>query len=270
MPTPQLTSPSAPKIRVRALARRHWLGEGGGEEVATASHELRFQYQRTAEEYRRAALSFYDALSGTGRPFSSVSRNAQLFLSYLTLWEAFEHIYLAAGFTRFCQGDEERAPLESERDQIRAVLSPPFLLGREFHGFGLLRNGETPDGALTRLLSRSSREMQDTYGEGMEHTLTDTSAFLNGLVGADEREAWTVRALNDEGQPLDPEAPFGGEKYRGALAWHAFQIRHNINFIGKSAGGIDDAILIIRSFCLLEPVVAVLLQDSKKGAIFAL
>ena len=257
-------------MRVRALARRHWLGEEGGDEALAAAHELRFQYQRTAEEYRRAALSFYDALSGTERRFSSVSRNAQLFLSYLTLWEAFEHIYLAAGFTRFCNGDQERAPLESQRDQIRAVLSPPFLLGREFHGFGLLRNGETPDGALTRLLSRSSREMQDTYGDAYEHTLTDTSAFLTGLVGDNDQEAWTVRALDDGGNPLDPDAPFGGEKYRGALAWHAFQIRHNINFIGKSAGGIDDAILIIRSFCLLEPVVAVLLQDSKKAAIFAL
>lgn len=69
---------------------------------------------------------------------------------------------------------------------------------------------------------------------------------------------------------LDPDAPFGGEKYRSALTWQAFQIRHNINFIGKSAGGIDDAILIFRSFCLLEPVVATLLQDSKKADIFAL
>ena len=259
--------------RVRALARRHWLGEGDDDAARQTSHELRYQYLRTAEEYRRAALSLYDALSGLEKRFSMVSRNAQLFLSYLTLWEAFEHIYLAASFTRFCQGELERAPLESERDQIRAVLSPPFLLNRDFHGFGLLRNGETPSGALTRLLSRSSREMQGTYGEGFDQTLTDTSAFLSGAVevsGEVERELWTVRALDDEGQPLDPDAPFGGEKYRGALTWHAFQIRHNINFIGKSAGGIDDAILIIRSFCLLEPVVAVLLQDSKKADIFAL
>ncbi len=271
---PNLSKPDGRLQRVREIARRHWLGEGGGETGAATSHELRFQYQRTAEEYRRAALSLYDALGADERRFSFVSRNAQLFLAYLTLWEAFEHIYQAASFTRFCNGDRERAPLEPRRDQIRAVLSAPYLLNPDFHGFGLLRNGETPDGALTRLLSRSSREMQDTYSEGFDQTLTDTNAFLSGVVQIttpqSERETWTVRALDDQGQPLDPDAPFSGEKYRGALTWHAFQIRHNINFIGKSAGGIDDAILIIRSFCLLEPVVAVLLSDSKKAEIFAL
>jgi len=263
--------------RVRAMARRHWLGEGGDEAARIASHELRYQYQRTAEEYRRAALSLYDALSGQGSQALPVSRNAQLFLSYSTLWEAFEHIYVAASFTRFCQGDAERAPIESEREQIRAVLSAPYLLNRDFHGFGLLRNGETPDGALTRLLSRSSRELQDIDGVVTDQTLTDTDAFLGGVVeisgdaeGTHEHETWTVRALGDEGEPLDADAPFGGEKYRGALVWHAFQIRHNINFIGKSAGGIDDALLIIRSFCLLEPVVAVLLSDLKTSAIFGL
>ena len=277
MTMPDSTRPEVRLERVREVARRHWLGEGGGEAGQAVSHELRFQFLRTAEEYRRSALSLYDALRDKEKRFAFSSRNAQLFLSYLTLWEAFEHIYLAASFTRFCNGEQERAPLETERDKIRAVLSPPYLLNRDFHGFGLLRNGETPDGALTRLLSRSSREMQDIYGSAAEHTLTDTNAFLSGVMevttnGAQqsERESWTVRALDDVGQPLDPEAPFSGEKYRGALTWHAFQIRHNINFIGKSTGGIDDAILILRSFCLLEPVVAVLLNDSKKGEIFAL
>ncbi len=268
---------SMPEIRlerVRSVARRHWLGEGGDEAAQAASSEIRSQYQRTAEEYRRAAISLYDALRETGRRFSAVSRNAQLFLSYLTLWEAFEHIYTAAAFTHFCNGDDERAAPENERAQIFRVLSPPYLLNRDFHGFGLLRNGETPDGALTRFLSRSSREMQDIYGDASSHTLTDTGAFLSGLVEMDgtqtELAAWTVRALDDAGQLLEADAPFSAEKYRGVLTWHAFQIRHNINFIGNSSGGIDDAILIIRSFCLLEPIVAALLNDSKKTAIFAL
>lgn len=278
------TSPGY-RERIQATAQKHWLGIGATAEQNATVVEIRRQYFETASEYYKAAYSLYDNLravsqGGTSqRPaFSLVNRNVQLFLSYAILWESFKHIYTAATYTHFALHGPSQAPLEDERTQIERVLQPPILTDTDFDRITLLRNGETADGAITSMVSRSSRELREFYGVADDPSLTDMSAFLQGVIEVEaaddgsrrERQAWVVQALDDAGRPIDPESPYSAEIYRAVIKWDCYQIRQNLNFVGKGQGAIDDAILILRAFCLLEPIVGDLLQDSHRAAIFAL
>lgn len=276
--------------RLQASCRTHWFGLGATPAQRAIADEIRLQYFLTSTEYHKAGYSLYDHLSeqsesgGKIRPaFSIVNRNVQLFLAYSMLWESFQHICTAAGYTHFAQHGPQRGPVEDARTQVDRVLKPPYITDEDYAKIGLLRNGETVNGAVTRMVSRGSRELREFYGEGDAQSLTDMDAFLSGRVEVVEnlevdgqwhrqlqRETWTVRALDDSGHPLDPDSPYGAEKYRSVIKWDCYQIRHNLNFVGKSEGSIDDAILVMRAFCLLEPIVAILLQDSRKELIFAL
>ena len=132
------------------------------------------------------------------------------------------------------------------------------------------------------MIGRSSRELRDIYGITYEYSLTDMEAFLQGVVAVTETqradqtwqqaevESWIVKPLDDTGKLVDQESPFSAAKYRSVIKWDCYQIRKNLNFLGKSDGSIDDAILIIRAFCLVAPVVHLLLQESRRSAIFAL
>lgn len=278
------------KERVRAKSQQHWLGVGATPAQKTIAAEIRHQFFETASEYYKAAYSLYDHLRSQGqgnlpaRPaFSLVNRNVQLFLAYSILWESFKHIYTAASYTHFAEHGPERDALEDERTQIDRVLRAPILPDDELAKITLLRNGETAQGAIMRIASRSSRELKEFYGIAEEQTLTDMDAFLQGIVGLEtipgapgqgqavrEHQAWSVRPLDDAGQPIAATGPFTAEKYRSVIKWDCCQIRHNLNFVGKSESSIDDAVLIIRAFCLLDPVVGALLQDKRKALIFAI
>jgi len=278
------------KERVRAFAERHWLGAGLAAEQRAAIDEIRRQYALTAREYFQAASTLYDRLgidparlSARKAAFSLGNRNVQLFLAYSILWEAFDHIYTAAAYTDFARGGPARAPLEDERSKIARVLSPPLLTDGDLREIAALKNGETTNAAISRLIGRSSREMKEIYGVTSDGSLTDMDAFLQGVVevtetragpaawhAAAEAESWLIRPLDDAGKPIDADSPFSASKYRSAITWDCYQIRRNLNFLGKSEGSIDDAILIIRAFSLVWPVVNLLLHDSRKAAIFAL
>ena len=278
------------KERVRATARKHWLAEGATADQRVIIDEVRRQYFVTASEYYKAALYIYDSLGVQNQkvglhkaPFSLANRNVQLFIAYSILWEAFDHIYTAAAYTAFAQTGSERAPLEEERYKISRVLDPPILTEEDFAHIGHLKNGESVNTALNRMVNRNSRELKELYGVGYDQTLTDMDAFLQGVVevtqvetpdhqwqARSQDEAWVVKALDTTNQPIDPTQPLSAEKYRSVIKWHCWQIRNNLNFVGKSDGSIDDAILIIRAFCLVEPIVALLLKDDKMSAIFAL
>jgi hypothetical protein len=278
------------KERVQSTAQKHWLGLGAKSEQKVALDEIRRQYLVTANEYYKAALYIYDSLGvqteklvAHKAPFSLANRNVQLFIAYSILWEAFNHIYTAAAYTAFAQSGPEHAGLEEERTKIMRVLTAPILTEADFAKITHLKNGETANTALNRMVNRNSRELKEIYGIGYDQTLTDMDAFLQGVVELTEVQSsdcswqlqtqvenWVVKALNSSGQPIDPDSSFSAEKYASVIKWHCFQIRNNLNFVGKSDGSIDDAILIIRAFCLVEPVVAVLLKDDKKGLIFAL
>ena len=278
MPTEQTTQ--IRKVRVQAKSQQHWLGIGATPEQKTIAAEIRHQFFETASEYYKAAYSLYDHLRSQGqgnlpaRPaFSLVNRNVQLFLAYSILWESFKHIYTAAAYTHFAEHGPERDALEDERTQIDRVLRAPILPDEQLAKITLLRNGETAQGTIMRIASRSSRELKEFYGIAEEQTLTDMDAFLQGIVAveaAQEHQTWSVRPLDDAGQPIDATGPFTAEKYRSVLKWDCYQIRHNLNFVGKSENSIDDAVLIIRAFCLLDPVVGTLLQDKSKALIFAI
>jgi hypothetical protein len=278
------------KERVRAFAEKHWLGVGVAPEHHAAIDEIRRQYLLTAREYLQAASTLYDTLgvqpqklSARKAPFSLGNRNVQLFLAYSILWEAFDHIYTAAAYTDFARNGPARAPLEDQRTKIARVLSPPLLDDRDLREISVLRNGETANAAINRMIGRSSRELREIYGITSAYSLTDMDAFLQGVVEVTETqsdqvvwrptaeaESWVIQPLDDSGTLLDPESPFSAAKYRGVIKWDCYQIRQNLNFLGKSEGSIDDAILIIRAFCLVAPVVALLLHDSRRAAIFAL
>ncbi|HEY4002335.1 MAG TPA: hypothetical protein VGO93_25915 [Candidatus Xenobia bacterium] len=270
-----------PRIeRVRAFAAKHWLGVGLPDDKQAAVEEIRRQYLLTAQEYSKAARGLYDALgvqpqrlAAQKSPFMLGNRNVQLFLAFSILWEAFNHIYTAAANTAFSRGAVERAPLESERDQIGRVLSPPILDDEALQSIGMLKNGEMPGVAVRRLMGRSSRELRDLYGVTYEASLTDLNAFLQGRVSvtdSKEVESWIVLPRDDDGKPVDPDSPFNAAKYRSVVKWDCSQIRTNLNFLGKGDGSIDDAILIIRAFCLVAPIVDLLLDQSRRGLIFAL
>jgi hypothetical protein len=278
------------KERVRAFAEKHWLGVGVADEQRAAIDEIRRQYLITAREYFHAASTLYDTLgvqpeklTARKAPFSLGNRNVQLFLAYSILWEAFDHIYTAASYTHFARSGAERAPLEDERTQIARVLSPPLLEDRDLRDITALKNGETANAAIKRMIGRSSRELKEIYGVTSEYSLTDMDAFLQGVVDVTEThdaattwqpeaevESWVIRPLDDAGKLIDPESPFSASKYRSVIKWECYQIRQNLNFLGKSEGSIDDAILIIRAFCLVAPVVHLLLHESRRDAIFAL
>lgn len=276
--------------RVRSMSRKHWLGIGASPEQKKTIDEVRRQYFVTASEYYKSALSIYDNLSVPNQkvaankaPLSLTNRNVQLFIAYSILWEAFNHIYTAAAYTAFAQSGAERDTLEDDRSKITRVLNAPILTDADFSRITLLKDGETPNGAINRMLNRSSRELKEMYGVGYDQTLTDMDAFLQGVTEATEvhgpdhswlreaeHETWVVKALDSAGRPFDPESQFSTDKYRSVITWQCYQIRHNLNFVGKSDGSVDDAILIIRAFCLVEPVIGLLLNESKKEAIFAL
>lgn len=278
------------KERVRASSQKHWLGLGANKEQAVIVAEIRRQYYVTATEYYKSALYIYDSLGvqkdklvAHKQPFALANRNVQLFIAYSILWEAFNHIYTAAAYTYFAKDGAERADLEDERTKINRVLNSPVLTDADYDKIGILKNGESVNSAINRMVNRSSRELKIIYGIGYDQTLTDMDAFLQGVVEVTEvqnadckwepvaaADTWIVKALDNNGQPIDPESRFSAEKYRSVIKWHCYQIRNNLNFVGKSDGSVDDAILIIRAFCLIEPVVGLLLQDSKKAAIFAL
>lgn len=276
--------------RVRVLSRRHWLGEGMADSDRATVDEIRKQYRATAEEYYRAGQRLYEHLTSEDtkggmvqHAFFQINRNVQLFMAYSILWEAFAHIYIAAACSDFARSGADRGPVEDERQKIDRVLRPPYLLPEDLKHITLLKNGETLAGAITRMSSHSSRELEAIYDVDDSHTITDMEAFMLGHVRVEtatdadgnttplsETDNWFVRALDDSGVPLDPERPFDAEKYRSVVKWHCYQIRRNLNFVGKSAGSIDDAILLIRAFCLLEPIVGILLQESRRELVFAL
>ena len=278
------------KERVRATAQKHWLGLGATGEHKAALDEIRRQYFVTASEYYKSALYIYDSLGvqteklvARKAPFSLANRNVQLFIAYSILWEAFNHIYTAAAYTAFARSGPEQVGLEEERTKIMRVLAAPLLTEADFAKITHLKNGEATNTALNRMVNRNSRELKEIYGVGYDQTLTDMDAFLQGVVELTEiqtsdgnwqiqpqAESWVVKALDNSGQAIDPESAFSSEKYASVIKWHCLQIRHNLNFVGKSDGSIDDAILIIRAFCLVEPVVGLLLKEDKKALIFAL
>jgi hypothetical protein len=278
------------KERVRAFAEKHWLGIGLAEQQQAAIDEIRRQYALTAREYFHAASTLYDTLgiapeklSARKAPFSLGNRNVQLFLAYSILWEAFDHIYTAAAYTDFARNGPERAPLEEERAKIARVLSPPLLDDRDLSTIHALKNGEIANTAINRMIGRSSRELKEIYGVTSEYSLTNMDTFLQGVVEvtetldeattwqpAAEVESWVIRPLDDSGTLIDADSPFSASKYRSVIKWDCYQIRQNLNFLGKSEGSVDDAILIIRAFCLVAPIVTLLLQESRKAAIFAL
>jgi hypothetical protein len=275
--------------RVRALAAKHWLGVGMTPEQQAAAAEIRGQYMLTALEYLKAARALYETIgvqpekvSAHKAPFILGNRNVQLFLAYSILWEAFSHICTAAAYTAFARSGPERAPLDDERARIAHVLRAPLLDDQDLHEMKILRNGETPNTAIKRMITRSSRELREIYGITAEYSLTNMSAFLQGVVEVTEQqngstwqphaetESWVVHPLDDEGQIIDPDSPFSARKYRSVITWECYQIRTNLNFLGTSDGSIDDALLIIRAFCLLEPLVQMLLNESRRDLIFAL
>lgn len=278
------------KERVRTTARKHWLAEGATPEQKSIIDEVRRQYFVTAGEYYKSALYIYDSLGVQNQkvaahkaPFSLANRNVQLFIAYSILWEAFDHIFTAAAYTAFAQNGPEYDALEDTRHKISRVLLPPVLTDEDFSKINHLKNGEPINTALSRMVNRNSRELKELYGVGYDQTLTDMDAFLQGVIELKQvatpdaqwhtqgqTEAWVVKALDSAGRPIDPDLPFSAEKYRSVIKWHCLQIRNNLNFVGKSDGSIDDAILIIRAFCLVEPIVALLLKDDKKSTIFAL
>jgi len=275
---------------VKTTAQKHWLGQGATPEQYATIAEVRRQYFVTAQEYYKSALYIYDSLGVQNQklvahklPFSLANRNVQLFIAYSILWEAFNHIYNAAAYTDFARNGEPRSPLEDDRTKITRVLNDPILSNLEITHPGPLKNGESVNNAINRMVNRSSRELKELYGISYDQTLTDMEAFLQGAVEITETQtldcgwqsspsvdAWIIKALDSNGQPIDLETPFSAEKYRSVITWHCYQIRNNLNFVGKSDGSIDDAILIIRAFCLVEPLIGLLLQESKKAAIFDL
>lgn len=278
------------KERVKATAQKHWLARNANAEQTAILAEIRRQYFVTASEYYKSALYIYDSLGVQNQkllahkqPFSLANRNVQLFIAYSILWEAFDHIYTAASYTDFARYGTSHAPLEDERTKIERILSAPILTDADYAKISHLKNGESPNLALNRMVNRSSRELKEIYGIGYDQTLTDMDAFLQGVVEITEvqtpdcqwqpqsqADTWVVQALDEYGRPFDPDSSFSAEKYRSVIKWHCFQIRSNLNFVGKSDGSVDDAILIIRAFCLVEPMVGLLLHDSRKDAIFAL
>jgi hypothetical protein len=278
------------KERVRVFAEKHWLGVGITDEQRRSIDEIRGQYLVTAREYFQAASTLYDTigvapekLSLRKAPFTLGNRNVQLFLAYSILWEAFNHIYTAAAYTDFAKHGPERAPIEDDRTKIARVLSAPLLADHDLRDIGVLKNGETVNTAINHMIGRSSRELKEIYGVTTEYSLTDMDAFLQGVIevvetqdgtatwqSKGETESWLIRPLDDAGNLLDPESPFSASKYRSVMKWDCYQIRQNLNFLGKSEGSIDDAILIIRAFCLVAPVVSLLLHDTRRSAIFAL
>lgn len=278
------------KERVQAVARKHWLGAGANADQQAAIDEIRRQYQSTAQEYYKSACQLYDSLHVQKRnvvkhrsPFPLANRNVQLFLAYSILWEAFNHIYTAASYTHFAHNGPERDELEPERAKIERVLRPPILTDADLATITVLKNGETANSAINRMLNRSSRELKELYGVAYDQTITDMDAFLQGVTevaetqsaegswqAQTEEQVWVVRALDVAGQPIDPESDWSADKYRSVISSYCYQIRQNLNFVGKSDSSIDDAILIIRAFCLVEPVVALLLQPERQAAIFAL
>jgi hypothetical protein len=288
----ETTSPMSRKIlkRVNSTAKKHWLAEEANDEQKAVIEEIRRQYHTTASEYYKSALYIYDSLGVQAQkrvshkiPLSLANRNVQLFIAYSILWEAFNHIYTAASYTAFARNGQEQETLEEERAKIERVLNPPILSDEDFTKVGPLKNGESPNGAINRIVNRSSREVKEIYGIGYDQTLTDMNAFLQGVIEVTETKnaageweiesengTWLVKALDQKGQQIDPESGFSAEKYRSVIKWHCYQIRNNLNFVGKSDGSLEDAVLILRAFCLLEPVVALLLQDNKKPHIFAI
>jgi hypothetical protein len=278
------------KERVRATAQKHWLGLAAKGEQKNILSEIRRQYYVTATEYYKSALYIYDSLGVQNQklvahkqPFALANRNVQLFIAYSILWEAFDHIYTAAAYTAFAQNGPERADLEEARSKITRILSAPYLTDADLAKVAHLKNGESVNIALNRMVNRSSRELKEIYGVNYDQTLTDMDAFLQGVVEITESQApdcswqvqsqadtWIVKALDSHAQPIDPDSDFSAEKYRSVIKWHCYQIRNNLNFVGKSDGSVDDAILIIRAFCLLEPLIGLLLQDNKKSLIFSI
>lgn len=280
---------AAPRlVRVRTAARRHWLGLEGTAEQAEGAAKIRAQYYATSQEFHRAALRLYRALSGPEKsataPAASLigNPNVQLYLAYSLLWDAFRQVYTAAAHTAFALGEAERAPEEDEASRAARVLGAPYLRDEDYAGIGLLLNGEMAPGAIDRLLSRSSRELHEIYGVQEFGTLTNLSAFLDGLLAENGEEpttpqpenataaAWVVRALDDAGAALDLDQAQLPQKYRSAILNQCRQIRLNLNFVGKSDDSLDDALLMLRAFSLLEPVVQLLLRPEQKSAIFAL
>ncbi len=293
LPTEQRGAPVRSRThreRVRATTQKHWLGLGANAEQQATIEEIRRQYLGTATEYHKSACHLYDSLGVQKKnvvahksPFPLANRNVQLFLAYSILWEAFDHIYTAASYTHFARHGAERDDLEDERAKIERVLTPPILTDDDLSSIKVLKNGETVNSAINRMINRSSRELKEIYGVAYDQTLTDMDAFLQGVVEVEEMrgpegswkprsetQSWVVQALDHAGNPIDPESDWSAEKYRSVITWHCYQIRCNLNFVGKTEGSIDDAILIIRAFCLVEPVVALLLQERRREAIFAL
>jgi hypothetical protein len=277
--------------RVRALCRRHWLGYEETPEIQSAAAAVRRGYSVTASEHFKAATRMYETLTSPQRQSSPtappavsyVNRNVQLLLAYSALWEAFRHIYNAACYTEFARNGAERDAVETERTKMDRVLKAPILLETDVAKIVLLRDGETPGGAIKRLITRHSRELEQFEGEARDQTVTDMDAFRQGVVRAGSAsqhaaegiaehqwDAWVVSPLDDDGNPLDPDSPHDAAKYRSVIKWLCYQIRQNINFVDKTDDSLDDMILVMRAFCLLEPIVGLLLLDTRKDAIFAL
>lgn len=286
VPTSEPGASSTTPERVRALCQKHWLGLNETPEHQAAAQQVRKGYFTTATEHYKAALRLYDSLTSTPRQatgatpvLTQINRSVQLLLAYSVLWEAFRHIYNAAAYTHFARFGTEGAPRESDRSKMDRVLREPFLPEAEVAKITLLHNGETPTGAIARLCSRHSRELEKISGELRDQTMTDMDAFMQGAVTATLEgqetsehswEAWVVRPLDDAGNPIDPDSRLDLAKYRSAIKWLCYQVHLNINFVDTSDDSLDDVILIMRCFCLLEPIVGILLQPGRKDSIFAL
>jgi hypothetical protein len=274
------------RARVRAYCQQHWLGLNVPAERKSAADAVRRSYYATALENQKAATRMYELLTSSEPPSASgtqtmarISRHIQLLLAYSTLWEAFRFVYNAACYTHFARGEAEAEPVESERTKLDRVLRAPLLPENEVAAISLLRNGETVGGAIQRLCGRRSRELEHIDGEAHGVTITEMDAYMQGMVPgtvarpeADDRpwELWGVRALDDAGHPIDPDGPPDAAAYRAVIKWLCYQIRLNMNFVGKSDDSLDDMILVMRAFCLLEPIVGILLKDSRKDIIFAI
>jgi hypothetical protein len=285
-PTPEIGGTGQEWMRVRAYCRKHWLGLDVPAERQAAADAVRQSYFTTAVEHHKAATRMYELLTtpeqhagaGSTPSFAHISRHIQLLLTYSTLWDAFRAIYNAACYTHFGRGEAEIEPMETERDKIDRVLRPPLMPEAEFAAISTLRNGETPAGAIRRFCSRHSRELEQIDGAAHEITMTSMDAYMQGVVrdagqpnsDASPWELWGVRALDETGRQIDPEETPTIVAYRAVITWLCYQLRLNINFVNKSDDSLDDMILVMRAFCLLEPIVGILLSGSRKDPIFAL
>src|SRR5579871_2478653 len=237
-PTPESVGMGNERVRQRAYCRQHWLGMDVPAERKAAADAVRQRYFTTAMEHHKAAIRIYELLTSPEHPTASgshpvgqISRHIQLLLAYSTLWDGFRYIYNAACYTNFARGEAEAEPIEGERAKIDRVLREPILPEVEVAAITMLRNGETAGGAIQRLIGRHSRELEQIDGEAHNVTITDMDAYMQGVAlpiataAGRPWELWGIRALDDSGQPVEPDVAPAPVAYRAAIKWLCYQIR---------------------------------------------